>query len=190
MLAFNFSKPKVSSSNKKWLLCFLIYMGYIRTIIINTKVTLLVKTLSKMSFLLHAKIGLQIMQCKVAKGIRSLGTWRESIQKISSALIFYRICKIKQLKPSHFVLKTRQQKAALVNNNTVFFNIDVSPSKIKERKKIAQSAICCLIETLLLKRFELESPALFCNMSTAIGTISRAQIPKHHCRTFFLNSEK
>ena len=88
-------------------------------------------------------------------------------------------------------MKTRQQKAALVNNNTVFFNNDSPPSKIKERKKFAQSAICYLIETLLQKRFELETPALFCNMSTAISRISRgaAHITKYHCSTFFLESK-
>ena len=120
------------------------------------------------------KLAYKICNAKLQKESDHWAHEESPPQKISSALIFYRICKIKQLKPSHFVLKTRQQKAALVNNNTVFFNNDVSPSKIKERKKFAQNAICCLIETLLLKRFELESPALFCNMSTAIGTISRA----------------
>ena len=49
-------------------------MSDISTIIINTKVTLLVQTLSKMSFLMHAEFGLQIMQRKISKGIRLLGT--------------------------------------------------------------------------------------------------------------------
>ena len=65
------------------------------------------------------------------------------------------------------------------------------PSKIKERKKFVQNAICYLIETLLQKRFELETPALFCNMSTAISAISRgaAHFTKYHCSTFFLESK-
>ena len=60
-------------------------------------------------------------------------------------------------------------------------------SKMK-KKKLAKNAICCLIKKHLPKRFELSDPALFCNMSTAIVTISRgaAHFTKYHCSTLFL----
>ena len=57
-----------------------------------------------------------------------------------------------------------------------------------ELKKLVQSAICCLLEKLLLKRFELDILAFFCNISTActVGPGAIANYETLHCSTLFL----
>ena len=57
-----------------------------------------------------------------------------------------------------------------------------------KKTKLAKNVICCLIKELLPKRFELSDPALFCNISTTIGTIryGAAHFTKYHVQPYFL----